>query len=236
MKSKQDVGICTINSKSVNRYLDHPQKVGNTIIMISSSFYNILNPHAKVFSFISTPNISLDPYARVFSYFEKSPIIFDTRLTTPKCTSIRPLIYLELCKVGAFFITILLISGLLCLKIMKLSFDVQVNDSHEKEIRNSTNLVYDLLSLNPLAKSFTISPPSTISIESNSESNDSNITLECVICTTTNLSIDSVESQLADNNNINIGNIDNVVLDPENVFDILKSLRKKNLNKLIIAS
>ena len=49
------------------------------------------------------------------------------------------------------------------------------------------------------------------------------------------LSIDRVESQLADNNNINIGNIDDVVLDPENVFDILKSLRKKILNKLIIA-
>ena len=63
-----DVGICTINSKSVNRNLDHPQKVGNTITMISSSFNNILNPRAKVFSFISTPNISLNPYARVFSY------------------------------------------------------------------------------------------------------------------------------------------------------------------------
>ena len=102
------------------------------------------------------------------------------------------------------------------------------------EIRCSTEFVYDQHSLNPLANSFIISP-STIHVENNfNKSNDFDITPKYVVCTTPDLSNDSEESQISENSNINIG-YDDVVLDTDNVFTVLKCLRKKNLNRLIIA-
>ena len=64
-------------------------------------------------------------------------------------------------------------------------------------------------------------------------SNDQSITPVCVRSDNSNLSHDSNHTQFFDK--INIGNIDTVATDPENVNFVLKSSRKKNLNKLIIA-
>ena len=53
-----------------------------------------------------------------------------------------------------------------------------------------------------------------------------------------NVSIDGEDSEVPEKSYLtieNIENIDDAVLDPENVINVLKFLRKKNVNKLIIA-
>ena len=52
---------------------------------------------------------------------------------------------------------------------------------------------------------------------------------------TPNASIDDEDSEKSNLSIENIENIDDAVLDSENVINVLKSPRKKNVNKLIIA-
>ena len=50
-----------------------------------------------------------------------------------------------------------------------------------------------------------------------------------------NVSIDGEESEVSEKSNLHLENIEDGVLDLENVINALKSLRKRNFNKLIIA-